>query len=126
MFLDKSSLTESGYIAEDLLQGNFEELSRKCLAVKQTVRDGDFTLREALKLYQVSEDDYKNFLAKNFITELQTAFAPASKKLNMIYSIDVIAVVYDLMFSAFDEGAISILRHLKTLSKAIKDDKVKV
>ena len=57
MFLDKSSLTESGYIAEDLLQGNFEELSRKCLAVKQTVRDGDFTLGEALKLDQVSEDD---------------------------------------------------------------------
>jgi hypothetical protein len=126
MFLDKSSLTESGYIAEDLLDGKLEDLSRKCFVIRQTIHDGDFTLEEALKLYQVSEDDYKKFLAKNFIAELRASFDPVSKKLNMIYSIEVFAEVYDLMLSAFDIESISILKHFKTLSKAIKEDKVKV
>jgi hypothetical protein len=126
MFLDKSSLTESSYIAEDLLQGKLEDLSRKCIVVRQTIHDGDFTLEEALKLYQVSEEEYKNFLAKNFIAELLTSFDQTSKKQNMIYSIEVLGVVYDLMFSDFDKEYGLILKHFEALSKAIKDNKVKV
>lgn len=126
MYLDKSHLTESGYVAEDLLDGKPEDISRKCLVVKQTVQDGDFKLEEALQLYEVSEKEYKKFLAESLIAELQTSFDLTSKKVNMIYSIEVFAEVYNLMLSKLDKESMHIIKHFQSLSKAIKEDKVKV
>lgn len=66
MFSIKSIPTESGYIADELRQ-QITELDRKCLVIKQTLQDEDFTLEEALKLYEVSRSDYKSFFVKNKI-----------------------------------------------------------
>lgn len=60
MLSNKSFLKEEAYIGEELLSLG-SEFERKCLVVKQSVQDGDYSLDEALKLYRVSQEDYDKF-----------------------------------------------------------------
>jgi hypothetical protein len=59
---------DHGYIGEELLGDNPEyELERKCLVVYQSVRDDYFSLDEALKAYEVSREDYEDFIERNLL-----------------------------------------------------------
>lgn len=126
MFSTKSIPTESGYIADELIQGQqLTDLDRKCLVVKQTLQDGDFTLDEALKLYEVSKSDYEFFFAKNIIAELHSAFSSMqSPKFQAVFTIEVIASIYKKLFSSVDKNSSYVLQHFESLSKEIEEDKV--
>lgn len=53
---------DSGQIAEELLATGMPKTERRCYSIKETVKDGVFTLEKALKAYEVSAEDYKLFL----------------------------------------------------------------
>jgi len=87
MFSSKSIPTEAGYVGEELIQDQLTDLDRKCLVIKQTLKDGDFTLDEALGLYEVSKPDFESFIAKNVIAELQSTFSPGqSPKFQAVFT----------------------------------------
>lgn len=126
MFSNKSIPTESAYIAEELIQSQgLTDLERKCLVIKQTLKDGDFTLDQALNLYEVSKTDFESFIAKNLIAELFSTFkASESRKLQIGVSIKVITEVYKDLISSFDKNSSFMLQHLNNLSKEIEEDKI--
>ena len=54
---------ETVIIGQELLdKSGFSDLDRKCIVIKQVVRDGDYSLEEALILYQVSAQQYEAFI----------------------------------------------------------------
>jgi hypothetical protein len=126
MFSNKSIPTESAYIAEELIQSQaLTDLERRCLVIKQTLKDGDFTLDEALHLYEVSKPDFESFIAKNIIAELfSTITASESQKLQVGISIKVITEVYKQLFSSFDKNSSYIIQHLNNLYKEVEEDKI--
>lgn len=126
MFSPKSIPTESGYIADELIKAQqLTDLDRKCLVVKQTIQDGDFTLQEALKLYEVSKSEYESFFAKNIIAELHATFASMqSAKFQAVFTIEVIASIYEKLFSSLDKNSSFVLQHFESLLKEIEEDKV--
>ena len=74
MSSDKSNLNEMAHIGEELVtDSSLSDLDRKCLIVKESVQDEDFTLDEALKVYGLSRKDYENFIAKNLLNELKNS-----------------------------------------------------
>lgn len=63
MFTDRINMTEAGNIGEELMKDNpLTELDRKCLVVRQVVQEGDFSLEDALNLYQLSRIDFEKFI----------------------------------------------------------------
>lgn len=68
MILDGSKYTESGYIGEELIGDESQQLLQRCLAVQQSIRDRDFaSYEETIKAYNVSYDKYIMFLNKSTI-----------------------------------------------------------
>ena len=126
MFSSKSIPTEAAYIGDELLQiQGFSDLDRKCIVIKQTLQDGDFTLEEALSLYEVSKTDFELYIAKIIIAELNSTFLPLqSPKLQAVYTIEVIASVYKSLFSDVDKKSIDVLHHMQNLSKEIQEEKI--
>lgn len=126
MFTPKSIPTESGYIADELIKGQqLTDLDRKCLVVKQTIQDGDFTLDEALKLYEVSKSEFESFFAKNIIAELHSTFSSMhSSKFQAVFTIEVMASLYEKLFSSVDKNSSIVLKHFESLSKEIEEDKI--
>lgn len=124
MFSIKSIPTEASYIADELSR-DVTDLDRKCLVIKQTLQDGDFTLSEALKSYEVSRSDYESFFAKNIIEELHLTFPlNQSPKLQAAFTIEVIASIYKDLFSSVDKNSEYVLQHFESLLKEIEEDKV--
>lgn len=124
MFSIKSLPTEAGYIADEL-STEVTDHDRKCIVIKQTLQDGDFTLDEALNLYEVSRSDYESFFAKNIIEELDLIFSSnQSPKLQAAFTIEVIASIYKDLFSSVDKKSKYILQHFESLLKEIEEDKV--
>ena len=126
MFPNKSIPTESAYIAEELiLSQGLTDLERKCLVIKQTLKDGDFTLDQALNLYEVSKTDFESFIAKNLIAELfSTITSSESRKLQIEVTIKVFAEVYKQLFSSLDKNSSYIIKHFNDLSKEVEEDKI--
>ena len=87
MLLENKNYRESGYIGEELLGGTREELQQKCMAVQQSIEDGDFdTYEEALSAYGVSDTEYKEFQAKSAIKNIFISFSVTDEHLmNKIY-----------------------------------------
>ena len=52
---------ESGWVAEELMSG-VSDLEQKCKVIKMCLDDNTFTLEEALEAYEVSLEDYENYL----------------------------------------------------------------
>lgn len=50
------------------------ELERKCAAIRQILQDGDETLTEALKLYDITEELYMDYMAKQIAKKYITAW----------------------------------------------------
>lgn len=55
---------DEGYIAQELLDGMSPEwhLEQVCKTVESVVKEGIFTLEEALSLYEVLSEDYDLYL----------------------------------------------------------------
>jgi len=54
---------DDGSVGEELLAG-VSDLEERCWVVEQSTKDGYLSMEEALKLYKVSEEDYKKFSEK--------------------------------------------------------------
>lgn len=126
MFSSKSIPTEAAYIGDKLIPDQqLSDLDQKCLVIKQTLQDRDFSLEEALSLYEVSKTDFESFIAKNVIAELNSTFPHMqSSKLQAVVTIDVLASIYKNLFSSVDKRSIYILQHLQNLSREIEEDKI--
>lgn len=55
--------TEHVSVGEELLSG-VTELELQCQVVEQSIKEGYFTLNEALLNYKVSEDEYSSYIKK--------------------------------------------------------------
>lgn len=116
-------LKEEAYIGEELLEPG-SELERKCLVVKQTVQDGDFSLTEALELYKISQEDYEKFIATNAVQEIQISLTGVTATLKMAVTVDVMAKMVRAMFGNTDAKSSPVVQQLETLSKKIKEEKI--
>jgi hypothetical protein len=121
---DNTNLTESGYIAEELMIT--DELTRKCKTVKLTVQDGDFTLVEALEVYEISKEDFLKFTAKNILSELYPAISSTDVKSGAITSVELFEILYTSLMHNVDNQLPKMVRHWKKLSKDIQSDKIPV
>jgi len=126
MSLDKSNLHEEVHIGEELLnESTLSDLDRKCLTVKESVQDEDFTLEEALKVYGLSRKDYENYVAKNLLNELKiSAGSSVEITVKSLFALEVIKEMYKIQFDKLDKSSNEIIIHLEKLSKDIKDGKV--
>jgi len=52
---------DSGSVGEELLAG-VPEIEQKCRVVRQCVRDLDFSLEEALEIYGVTREQYRDYI----------------------------------------------------------------
>lgn len=67
---------EEGYI-EDLGSGEVE-LDRTCTVISQVVRKGGFTLERALEAYEVSMEEYADYMARHLASQI-------SEEVDMIF-----------------------------------------
>lgn len=71
MYTDKiNTIREHFSVAEELLS-EIPEFEQKCRAVEKSVREGYFTLSEALNNYKVSEIEYVPYLLLRYNRELK-------------------------------------------------------
>lgn len=61
MILDRNKYSESGYIAEELMEG-VNKAWQRCCSIKSTTDRGVFPMETALEAYQVSKEDYERYL----------------------------------------------------------------
>ncbi|MBV7533132.1 hypothetical protein [Chitinophaga sp. sic0106] len=129
MSLEKNhNIHESASIGEELLLGSpLSAMDRKCLTVRQVVHDGDFSLEEALAVYEVSRAEFDDFIAKYLISVLESSINPSTPEhLKMVISLEVFTNIYKRLFFKIDKDATSILEHLDILSKDVEQGKIRV
>ena len=131
MFSDKShTMKEEAHVGQELLESDpLSEMDRKCFTVKQVVQDGDFTLDEALALYQVSKSDYENFIVRSIVGEVEALFIAlpeSDHKSKMSLCIEVMSKMYKYWFISIDGKAPMILEHFDSLAKDVNEGKIAV
>lgn len=131
MLSDKSnSWKEEAHVGQELLDSDpLSEMDRKCLTIRQVVQDGDFTLDDALALYQVSKSDYENFIVRSIIGEVDALFIslPESDHKNkMSLCIEVMSRMYKHWFISIDGKAPMILDHFDALAKDVNEGRIAV
>lgn len=116
---------ESAHIGDELLNSsNLTELDRKCLTILQTVNDGDFTLEEALNLYQVSVSDFSHFLTSQFHAYLNKVTARmGSPKIQQLFATQMI-IDFAKVLITIDKNSPEVIRHYNALSLQIQEDKI--
>ncbi len=126
MSLDKSNLHEMAHIGEELVSdSSLSDLDRKCLTVKESVQDEDFSLDEALNVYGLSRKDYENFIAKNLLDELKnSAGSSVEITVKSLFALEVIKEMYKIQFDKLDTSSNEIIIHLEKLSQDIKEGKI--
>jgi hypothetical protein len=132
MFSEKlHKMKEEAHVGQELLDSDpLSDLDRKCVTVKQVVQEKDFTLEEALLLYQVSKSDYERFLVIYLLEELNSALTssnfPGSSKEHLSVTIEIFSALYKRIFIGFDSNAPAILAHFDDLSKRLNEGKIAV
>ena len=120
-----SSPEEEGYIADELQPDVNKQTARKCLVISQTVKNGDFTLDEALQLYRVPGHVYTKYAAQAMISELDAKVGDAkSKKEDLLFKGKVLLEIYKMIFSKIDNQMPEVEEHYKHLFTSIKKNKV--
>jgi len=124
MFSSKTlSKGDSGYIAEELLQGKLSDNDRRCIVALKTIGDKDFTVEEALQVYDVSMQDLEDFFIRNFISQLDSSIANfSSKKTTTLLTIHLLSKTYKKYLGTIDKDAKMMEDHFSTLSKQIESD----
>jgi hypothetical protein len=59
---NKKDKGDSGLIAEEIINAAESDIIQRCNVVEMSVKDGDFSLPEALRVYNVSKTDYQNYI----------------------------------------------------------------
>jgi hypothetical protein len=124
MFLDRSKYTESAYIGEELLADGQSDRLHKCMVVEQTVTDGDFSMDEALEVYEVSREEYEEFLAKKYNYDIKASFSGASESESYIMYIQVVDRMLNGYFNArYQKQVKAIRKKLRDMSHDIEQEK---
>lgn len=116
MLLDRSKYTESGYIGDALIGDTAQQLEQRCMAVRQSVKDHDFSYEEALEAYQVSDADYKTFLGEDINRNIFISFSGTTAP---IKKMDYVAVYETMLLSYFPHPSKRVKDLFKELSKEI-------
>jgi len=126
MLINNSKFKEEGYTADELQPNAHKQMERKCLVISQTVRDGDFTLEEALQLYSVPLQVYTQYAARTMVSDLDAKLGEMkSKKEQLLFKAKVMYEAYTLIFAAIDDQFNEVEEHYKHLSNTIRKTKVK-
>jgi hypothetical protein len=122
MFSNKIiSKGDSGYVAEELLSGKLSDSDRRCIVAMKTIEDKDFTLDEALQVYEVSLQDFEDFFIRNFISRLDSSISNfSSKKITALLTIHLLSRTYKKYLGMIDKDAKMMEDHFNTLSKQIE------
>jgi len=120
MLLLNHNLTEDYSIAEELMQT--DDLIRKCKVVQMAVRDGDFTLEEALKIYKVSKADYINFTANNLSSLANDSFSSEPLRQRTEDALHLLEIIYVQLVGRYDPHLGKRRRYFKKISKEIEFD----
>ncbi|ACU06147.1 hypothetical protein [Pedobacter heparinus] len=126
MLINNSKFKEEGYTADELQPNAHKQMERKCLVISQTVKDGDFTLEEALQLYGVSLQVYTKYAAQIMVSELNAKLGELnSKKEELLLKVKIMHEAHKILFSTVDDQMPEVTEHYKHLSSTIKRAKVK-
>jgi hypothetical protein len=128
MLLDRKKYTESGYIADELFSNGQEDLLDTFMIVKQAIADGDFSPEEAFEAYQVSREEYENFIAKQHNNDIKAYFSGTNEKEFSVFFIEVINKMvsnhfYDPIYESQVKRAV---RELNRFSDAVTRKKTNV
>lgn len=133
MLSDKfNKKNEEAYIGQEMLNSSFlSETERRCVTIRQTVKDGDFTLEEALSLYKVSRSDYDNFIASELVEHFSQAIVELGSvrnktRIEVVCTIEIFTEFYKAVVQHYDKDSSQILAHFVTLSKNINEGKIAV
>jgi hypothetical protein len=74
MLLDRTKYKEAAHIGEELFQDAAYELERQCMTVESVVKRKILSLPEALEAYEVTKEEFENYLAKNISENFLTLY----------------------------------------------------
>jgi hypothetical protein len=115
-----SMQTKRANLASESPASYLTDLERKCMVIKLSIQDGDYSLDDALQANQVTKADFEGFIAKHLVSDLKSTLAALnSTKLQMLISIDVIADVIKQLLGGVDKKLHVVEAHLKNLSRDI-------
>lgn len=118
MYQDKiNSIGEHFSVAEELLNEG-PELEQKCRAVEKSVKEGYFTLTEALHNYKVSEVEYMPYLLLRNTHKLKKV----KKQEQLFETISAIIFLYSSSGDKFDVAGKKAIADIKRISQKITTD----
>lgn len=122
MYLEsKYSSGDAASIGEELLMG-VSELEERARVVDKAVKEGYFTLDQALSLYKVSEIEYLTYsLLKN-----KKRLEATSKQLQLIGAVSMIVSLFNEASIKFDPKVKKMMHQLETITKDPSFKKVKI
>ena len=119
MLLGRNKYTESGYIGAALIGNAVDQLEQRCIAVRQSVKDHDFSYEEALDAYQVSDADYKAFLGEDLNRNIFISFSGTTAP---IKTIDYFAIYETMLLSFIAHPSERVKDLFKALSEEVKQE----
>ena len=119
MLLDRNKYTESGYIGETLIGNAAQQLEQRCMAVRQSVQDHDFSYEEALEAYQVSDADYKAYIGEEINRNIFISFSGSSMP---IREKDYFAVYKMMLLKYFHHPSKRLKDLVEELSKEVTSE----
>ncbi len=118
MYQDKINLIGEHFsVAEELLN-EIPELEQKCRAVEKSVKEGYFTLNEALTNYKVSEIEYVPYLLLRNNLKLKKE----NKQAQLFDTIYTIISIFSSSSSKFDVVGKKAIADIKEISRRFSSD----
>ena len=118
---------DSGYIAEALMKGSLSDHDRKCIMVLKTVDDKDFSLEEALQVYDLSLADFEGYVARRLIGQLESSISFfSSKKIMAMLAVHLLSGTYSKFLGSIDKDAKMMEAHFNQLSRQIEADQLSI
>ncbi|MBI1782973.1 MAG: hypothetical protein HYR66_16650 [Sphingobacteriales bacterium] len=121
MYLESKHTGDAASVGEELLMG-VSELEERARVVDKAVKEGYFTLDQALSLYKVSEIEYLTYsLLKN-----KKRLEATSKQLQVIGAVSMIVNLFNGASIKFDPKVKKMMHQLETITKDPSIKKVKI
>lgn len=122
MYLESKYTTgDAASVGEELLMG-VSELEERARVVDKAVKEGYFTLDQALSLYKVSEIEYLTYsLLKN-----KKRLEATSKQLQVIGAVSMIVSLFNEASIKFDPKVKKMMHQLESITKDPSFKKVKI
>lgn len=115
MYTDKiKKLGEHHSVAEELLN-EVPELEQKCSAVDKSVREGYFTIDEALRNYKVSEIEFISYVLLKNNLKLKRI----NKQEQLFDTINTVVSIFKTSSDSFDSEGQKALAKIKKISEQV-------